>query len=145
MNSTTRLWVPSTFWADHADRTPCDNPETDMAQEIESSGNRTLIEATAKQLETLKSDAAYYCDKDGPDECPANLIRSAIATLNAIARARPPEPQKANRGGKREGAGRPGLGVKRLNVTLDEDTIETLRALGDGNVSEGIRRAAALL
>lgn len=39
-------------------------------------------------------------------------------------------------------AGRPEeIGARRINVTLDEATIERARAIGDGNVSAGIRRA----
>lgn len=34
-------------------------------------------------------------------------------------------------------------GLKRVNVTLDEDSIDALRQLGDGELSLGIRRAAA--
>jgi hypothetical protein len=82
-----RLWVPAYFWSDHADRCPADNPETDMATEIREAGHRVQIEATPKQLETLRSDAAFYCDRDGPDECPPGLVRSARATLVAIAKA----------------------------------------------------------
>ncbi len=42
--------------------------------------------------------------------------------------------------------GRPpgtGIGTMRVNVTLDAATRERLRAIGGGNVSEGIRIAAA--
>lgn len=35
--------------------------------------------------------------------------------------------------------------VERKNVTLDAESIETLRAYGDGDLSLGIRRAAALV
>lgn len=53
------------------------------------------------------------------------------------------QPQKSGRGGARPGAGRrPGvLPTKRVNVSLDEQTLATARAIGDGNVSEGLRRA----
>lgn len=83
-----QLRVPSYFWNDHADRCPCDNAETDMATEICVAGSRTLIEATPEQLEVLRSDAAYYCDRSGPDEAPASLKRSAKATLAAIAKVK---------------------------------------------------------
>lgn len=59
-----------------------------MATELRQAGHRTLIEATPVQLEVLRSDAAYYCDRDGPDECPPALVRSAKATLAAIAKRR---------------------------------------------------------
>lgn len=42
---------------------------------------------------------------------------------------------------KRE-RGRPALGVRRVQVSLDQLTIERLTALGDGNLSAGIRIAA---
>lgn len=80
-------WVPAKFWDDHVDRCPCDgDPQTAMAAEVRRAGNRVLIEGDARQLECLRSDAAYYCDKDGPDECPPGLVRSAKATLEALTR-----------------------------------------------------------
>jgi len=45
-------------------------------------------------------------------------------------------------GGARPNSGRPTVGDVRINVRLDRATVERLRAIGDGNVSEGIRRAA---
>lgn len=50
------------------------------------------------------------------------------------------------RGGSREGAGRPaeiagGTGGKRVNVYLGPLDCEIAARLGDGNVSEGIRKA----
>jgi hypothetical protein len=81
------LWVPAKFWDDHSDRCPADNPETDMCDEVRRAGARVLVRGTAKQVECLRSDAAFYCDRDGPDECPPGLVRSAKATLDAIKRA----------------------------------------------------------
>jgi hypothetical protein len=53
------------------------------------------------------------------------------------------------RGGARTGAGRPAAdeqqGLRRRNVMLDDETADWLRALGDGELSLGIRRAAAAL
>ena len=53
------------------------------------------------------------------------------------------------RGGARKGAGRKtadgASGVIRKQVTLDQPSIDTLRALGEGDLSIGIRRAAAKL
>ncbi len=52
------------------------------------------------------------------------------------------------KGGTREGAGKPSLfgkPMKRINVMLDQKTIAILKALGNGNLSEGIRKAAALI
>jgi hypothetical protein len=86
MTVTQRI-VPAYFWDDHSDRCPCDgDPEQAMAREVKRSGSRVTIEGTPAQLECLRSDAAYYCDRDGPDECPAGLKRSAAATLRALAR-----------------------------------------------------------
>lgn len=52
-------------------------------------------------------------------------------------------------GGAGRGQGRKaadGVGaVERKNVTLDAESIETLRAYGDGDLSLGIRRAAVLV
>lgn len=36
-------------------------------------------------------------------------------------------------------------GLRRVNVSLDEASIEALRALGDGELSLGIRRAARMV
>lgn len=54
-----------------------------------------------------------------------------------------------SRGGAGRGQGRKaadGVGaVERKNVTLDAESIETLRNYGDGDLSLGIRRAAVLV
>jgi len=53
--------------------------------------------------------------------------------------------QNKKHGGARQGAGKPALYGKpmiRKNVMLDPETIEILKALGGGNLSEGIRKAA---
>jgi len=77
--------VPALFWDDHADRCPCDgDPEIAMASEVTRSGSRVTILGNESQIECLRSDAAFYADKWGPDEAPANLKRSAIATLKAL-------------------------------------------------------------
>ena len=50
------------------------------------------------------------------------------------------------RRGARAGAGRPLLGdapMQRKNVSLDARSIDVLRMLGGGDLSAGIRRAAA--
>lgn len=47
----------------------------------------------------------------------------------------------------RPGPGKPALygsPMKRINVMLDENTVETLKALGDGNLSAGIRLACSV-
>lgn len=53
-------------------------------------------------------------------------------------------------GGAREGAGRPvnttdGGPIERKSVTLDATTVQTLTTFGEGELSEGIRRAARLV
>ena len=40
---------------------------------------------------------------------------------------------------------RDGAEVRRVQVTLDDATIERAKALGDGNLSQGIRQAIASL
>lgn len=53
--------------------------------------------------------------------------------------------QRTKRGGKRPGAGRPSLGrSERINSWQSPETVAQLRALGGGNVSEGIRIAAEI-
>lgn len=82
----TQIWVPAYFWDDHCDRCPCDgDPEVAMAREIRRAGRRVLIDGNETQVECLRSDAAFYCDAHGPDECPLGLKRSAAATLKALA------------------------------------------------------------
>ena len=46
-------------------------------------------------------------------------------------------------GGERKGAGRPATGSKQVGVTLDPATVDKARQIGEGNVSEGLRRAVA--
>ena len=48
-------------------------------------------------------------------------------------------------GGEREGAGRPALdgGAVRVTVTLTPELLAVAERLGDGNTSEGIRKALA--
>jgi hypothetical protein len=45
------------------------------------------------------------------------------------------------RGGKREGAGRPSIGVRKVKLTLDDETIDKGTDIGDGNLSLGVRIA----
>jgi hypothetical protein len=78
--------VPARFWDDHCDRCPCDgDPELAMANEVKRSGRRVTIQGTDAQIECLRSDAKFYSDKWGPDECPAGLKQSAAATVRALA------------------------------------------------------------
>lgn len=52
------------------------------------------------------------------------------------------------RGGANRGQGRKLIAetvARRINVSLDDATVERLRAYGDGNLSEGIRRATGLI
>jgi hypothetical protein len=58
-----------------------------MAHEVERSAKGVTIEGTHAQIEVLRRDAAFYCDTDGPDQCPAGLKLSARATLRAIKKA----------------------------------------------------------
>jgi hypothetical protein len=77
--------VPAKFWDDHCDRCPCDgDPDVAMANEVSRSGSRVLIEGNDAQIEVLRSDAAFYSHRWGPDECPAGLKASAAATVKAL-------------------------------------------------------------
>ena len=44
-------------------------------------------------------------------------------------------------GGKREGAGRPAIGVQKVQLTLDDKTIDKGTDIGEGNLSRGVRIA----
>ena len=79
-----RIWVPMTFWDDHAERSPADDVELDMAREVRRAGRKVLIEGTERQIENLWSDAVFYIDEFGPDETPSCIKRSAAATVAAI-------------------------------------------------------------
>ena len=49
------------------------------------------------------------------------------------------------KGGKRKGAGKPAFydePMKRYNVMLDKETVKRLKIIGNGNLSEGIRKSA---
>ena len=47
----------------------------------------------------------------------------------------------STRGGKREGAGRPSIGVRKVRLTLDDETIDKGTDIGEGNLSRGVRTA----
>jgi hypothetical protein len=47
----------------------------------------------------------------------------------------------STRGGRREGAGRPSIGVRKVRLTLDEETIDKGTDIGEGNLSRGVRIA----
>jgi hypothetical protein len=47
----------------------------------------------------------------------------------------------ATRGGRREGAGRPSIGVRKVRLTLDSETINKGTNIGAGNLSLGVRIA----
>lgn len=51
--------------------------------------------------------------------------------------------EASGRGGARIGAGRPGSGMQRVNVMLDEATLALAREIGSGNLSAGLRLAVA--
>lgn len=88
--TTKQIYVPALFWEDHFERCPCDgDPDLAMAREIRRAGRRMLM-GNAEQIECPRSDAAFYCDGYGPDEAPANIVRSARDKLKAIARANNP-------------------------------------------------------
>ncbi len=51
-------------------------------------------------------------------------------------------PSMTKHGGKREGAGKPAQydkPMRAVEVTLDEETIEFYKSIGNGNLSKGIR------
>lgn len=52
--------------------------------------------------------------------------------------------KKKSAGGQRDGAGRPRIEKSkqtRRNITLSNRLVEKAKKIGDGNISEGIRRA----
>lgn len=67
-----------------------------------------------------------------------SLVRDALSKARA-----------GSHGGAGRGAGRKvadgATGLRRRNITIDDGSAERLKALGDGDLSLGIRRAADLL
>jgi hypothetical protein len=51
--------------------------------------------------------------------------------------------KKSTSGGRRPGAGRPASGVnyRAQSITMDDETIDRARRIGDGNISKGVRSA----
>ncbi len=48
---------------------------------------------------------------------------------------------KSKRGGRREGAGRPSIGVRKVQLSLNDETITKGTDIGEGNLSRGVRIA----
>lgn len=73
--------------------------------------------------------------------------RLNAGALVSLPQAAVDEARAGTRGGPGRGQGAKAAdgatGLKRVNVSLDEASIEALRQLGDGELSLGIRRAAA--
>lgn len=86
------VWVPALFWDDHSERCPTDDPGA-MCSEEKRAGRRVLVSGDARQFETLRSDAAFYAERN-VDDCD-HLVRSAARTLRALADASIYEPPKA--------------------------------------------------
>jgi hypothetical protein len=76
--------IPALFWFDHSERCPCDS-EDQMAELVSVQGRVAFVMANAVQIETLRSDAAFYAE--GNADGVQHLVRSAKATLESIARA----------------------------------------------------------
>lgn len=54
---------------------------------------------------------------------------------------KPEKKTSGMRGGRREGAGRPSTGVRKVQLTLDDKTIDKGTDIGEGNLSRGVRIA----
>jgi len=71
--------IPWAFYIDHSER-DLETPEI-----VKSTKRHIWIRADDPALSELRSDAAYYCHKYGPDaEYLFGLKASARATMNAI-------------------------------------------------------------
>jgi hypothetical protein len=53
----------------------------------------------------------------------------------------PKNKKPGSHGGRRKGAGRPSIGVRKVRLTLDDETIDKGTDIGDGNLSLGVRIA----
>jgi hypothetical protein len=77
------LWVPATFWLDHADRCGVDPiSERQCGQQFE-------VILTDEQLENLRSDAQHYAQDMGGEEWGRepyglSIINSAKRTVAAL-------------------------------------------------------------
>src|SRR6266550_5218290 len=63
------------------------------------------------------------------------------ADKNETAVKRKSERKLSARGGRREGPGRPSIGVRKVRLTLADHTIDKGRNIGEGNLSRGVRIA----
>lgn len=87
MSEKKQIWVASTFWDDHCDRCPSDKGADGLASEIRRQGARVLVEGNVQQIRCLYSDAAFYTDRDGPDETPPSILNSARRVRLALEKA----------------------------------------------------------
>lgn len=76
------LAVPAKFYDDHAER------ELPAPAEVRRAGSRVYIRADDPEIESLRSDAAFYADPSCMDAecCPRGIIESAKRTLAALVR-----------------------------------------------------------
>ena len=70
--------LPSLFFRDHLDR---DLPSPMIVYDL---GRMVVVFSNDPHLPELLSDANYYADQYGPDDCSSSLRRSAKATVRAI-------------------------------------------------------------
>lgn len=77
--------MPATFVQDHFDR-GLPHCEGGVGEIRRWSGRNVVVRLNAQAFSHLRSDAAFYADKDGPDECPLPIKRSAGATMGALAK-----------------------------------------------------------
>ena len=65
-----------------------------------------------------------------------------LALYNQIAMKRESKKKPGGvRGGQREGAGRPAIGVRKVQLTLNDVAISKGTEIGEGNLSQGVRIA----
>lgn len=98
-----------------------------VTRDISDTGALVLIEATGLYVQ-VNSGAVRTL--------PQNKVASAIEVARAGTHGGPGRGQGLKAA---DGA----TGLKRVNVSLDEASIDALRKFGDGELSLGIRRAAA--
>lgn len=87
----------------------------------------------------LVHESQLYCQLNAGAlrALPQGAVRAAIAAA-----------RDGKRGGPGRGQGRKaadGKAGRRVNVSIDEDSVQILRSYGDGELSLGIRRAALLV
>jgi hypothetical protein len=82
------VYVPLTFWRDHAARQPYEDQQAGPTP-LHYSGQRVAFSARDPGLPFLLADARYYAKGSNMDECPRHVRESAKRAVAALAQVSP--------------------------------------------------------